>query len=90
MGGLGVDGVLMVLGDPHDPLEVPAILVILGRRSIMGWYSGTSIDSEDTLSFCVLTGVRSTNEVFALESATEAYERMISGKARFRCALKTG
>jgi D-arabinose 1-dehydrogenase-like Zn-dependent alcohol dehydrogenase len=90
LGGLSVNGKFMVLGVPRDPLEVPVSLLIPGRRSIMGWYSGTSIDSEDTLSFSVLTGVRSMNEVFPLESVTEAYERMITGKARFRVVLKTG
>jgi len=88
LGGLGVNGVFMVLGVPRDPLEVPVYLLMPGRRSILGWYSGTSIDSEDTLSFSVLTGVRSMNEVFPFESVNEAYERMISGKARFRAVLK--
>jgi D-arabinose 1-dehydrogenase-like Zn-dependent alcohol dehydrogenase len=90
LGGLSVNGKFMVLGVPRDPLDVPVSLLIPGRRSIMGWYSGTSIDSEDTLSFSALTGVRSMNEVFPLESVTEAYERMITGKARFRAVLKTG
>jgi D-arabinose 1-dehydrogenase-like Zn-dependent alcohol dehydrogenase len=89
LGGLSVKGKLMVLGAPSNPLEVPASLLIPGRRTIMGWYSGTSIDSEDTLSFSLLNGVRSMNEVFTLDSVTEAYERMISGKARFRVVLKT-
>ena len=89
LGGLSVKGKLMVLGAPSNPLEVPASLLIPARRSIMGWYSGTSIDSEDTLSFSLLNGVRSMNEVFTLDSVTEAYERMISGKARFRVVLKT-
>ena len=88
IGGLSVYGKLMVLGAPHDPLEVPAGPLIAGRRSIMGWYSGTSIDSEDTLSFSVLTGVKSMNEVFPLEQVTAAYDHMISGKARFRVVLK--
>jgi D-arabinose 1-dehydrogenase-like Zn-dependent alcohol dehydrogenase len=55
----------------------------------MGWPSGTSIDSQDTLSFSILSGVRSMNEVFPLERAEEAYESMMSGKARFRCVLTT-
>ncbi len=63
---------------------------ISGRRSIVGWPSGTSIDSQDTLSFSALTGVRSMNEIFPLERVTEAYERMMSGKARFRAVLTTG
>jgi D-arabinose 1-dehydrogenase-like Zn-dependent alcohol dehydrogenase len=90
LGGLGVNGKLLVLGAPHEPLEVPAFLLIGGRRSVAGWYSGTSIDSQDTLSFSKLSGVRAMTEVFPLERATEAYDRMMSGKARFRVVLTTG
>jgi D-arabinose 1-dehydrogenase-like Zn-dependent alcohol dehydrogenase len=90
MGGLGVNGKLIVLGAADEPLEVPALLLITGRRSVLGWYSGTSIDSQDTLSFSVLTGVRAMTEVFPLERVTEGYERMMSGKARFRVVLTTG
>jgi D-arabinose 1-dehydrogenase-like Zn-dependent alcohol dehydrogenase len=89
LGGLGVNGSLMILGAPHS-LEVSPFLLIGGRRSIKGWYSGTSIDSQDTLAFSVQSGVRSMNEVFPLERAAEAYERMMSGKARFRVVLTTG
>jgi D-arabinose 1-dehydrogenase-like Zn-dependent alcohol dehydrogenase len=90
LGGLGINGKLMVLGAPHEPLEVSAFLLIGGRRSVAGWYSGTSIDSQDTLSFSTLTGVRAMTEVYPLERAAEAYERMMSGKARFRVVLTTG
>jgi D-arabinose 1-dehydrogenase-like Zn-dependent alcohol dehydrogenase len=90
LGGLGVNGRFIILGGAPEPLEVPPNLLISGRRSILGWPSGTSIDSQDTLSFSVLTGVRSMNEVFPLERAPEAYERMMSGKARFRVVLTTG
>jgi D-arabinose 1-dehydrogenase-like Zn-dependent alcohol dehydrogenase len=89
LGGLGANGKLMVLGAPHKSLAVPAGLLIGGRRSVAGWYSGTSIDSQDTLSFSTLAGVRAMTEVFPLERATEAYERMMSGKARFRVVLTT-
>jgi alcohol dehydrogenase/propanol-preferring alcohol dehydrogenase len=89
LGGLGVNGRLIVLGVPAS-LEVSPFLLISGRRSVVGWYSGTSIDSQDTLAFSVLNGVRSMNEAFPLERATEAYERMTSGKARFRVVLTTG
>jgi len=89
LGGLGVHGTLMVLGAPPS-LEVSPFLLIAGRRRVMGWYSGTAIDSQDTLSFSVLSGVRSMNEVFPLERAAEAYERMMSGRARFRVVLTTG
>lgn len=90
MGGLGVNGKLIILGAADEPLEVNGILMIGGRRSIMGWPSGNSIDSQDTLSFSVLTGVRAMTEVFPLEHAAEAYEHMMSGKARFRAVLTTG
>ncbi len=89
LGGLGVDGKLVIVGAPTDPLEVPALPLLFGRRSIMGWPSGTSIDSQDTLAFSVLTGVRAMTEVFPLERAAEAYEHMMSGKARFRAVITT-
>ena len=89
LGGLGNNGRLIVLGAPHDPLAVSALLLIGGRRSVAGWYSGTSIDSQDTLSFSTLSGVRAMTEVYPLERAAEAYERMMSGKARFRVVLTT-
>jgi|SRR5580765_511782 len=87
--GLGVHGSLMVLGAPPS-LEASAFLLISGSRSIRGWYSGTSIDSEETLAFSAFAGVRSMNEVFPLERVAEAYERMLSGRARFRVVLTTG
>jgi len=90
LGGLGVNGKLIVIGASDEPLEVPPNLFISGRRSIVGWPSGTSIDSQDTLNFSVLSGVRSMNEVFPLERAPEAYELMMSGKVRFRAVLTTG
>jgi D-arabinose 1-dehydrogenase-like Zn-dependent alcohol dehydrogenase len=90
VGGLSVNGKLIILGAAHEPLEIAAIQLIAARRSIVGWPSGTSIDSQDTMSFSAMTGVRSMNEVFPLERAAEAYERMMSGKARFRVVLTTG
>jgi D-arabinose 1-dehydrogenase-like Zn-dependent alcohol dehydrogenase len=90
LGGLGINGKLIVLGAPAEPLVVPAGLLIGGRRSLAGWPSGASIDSQDTLAFSVLTGVRSVNQVFPLERAAEAYDLMLSGKARFRVVLTTG
>jgi D-arabinose 1-dehydrogenase-like Zn-dependent alcohol dehydrogenase len=89
LGGLGVNGKLVILGAAAEPLQVSGIPLILGRRSIMGWPSGNSIDSQDTLAFSKLTGVRVMTEVFPLERAAEAYEHMMSGKARFRAVLKT-
>ena len=75
------------LGGPHEPLQVPAGVLIAGRRSVMGWYSGTAADSQDALAFSTLAGVRSMNEVFPLERAEEAYDQMMSGRARFRAVL---
>ncbi|HEY6197118.1 MAG TPA: alcohol dehydrogenase [Candidatus Binatia bacterium] len=89
IGGLGVDGKLMVLGAADAPIEAPAVPLIFGRRSIVGWPSGSSIDSQDTLAFSALTGVRPMTEVFPLDRAAEGYERMMSGKARFRVVLTT-
>jgi D-arabinose 1-dehydrogenase-like Zn-dependent alcohol dehydrogenase len=89
LGGLGPHGKLLVLGAPPS-ISVSPGLLIGGRRSVEGWYSGTSIDSQDTLAFSVQSGVRSMNEVFPLERVGEAYERMISGKARFRVVLTLG
>ena len=90
LGGLGVNGRLIVVGAPSEPLEVPAGLLIGGRRSITGWPSGTSLDSQETMAFSVLAGVRPIKEEFPLERAAEAYERMISGKARVRVVVTTG
>ena len=90
IGGLGVGGKLLIVGAPTDPLQVPAGFLLGGRRSIAGWPSGTSIESEDTLKFAVLTGVRSRSEVFPLEQAQAAYDRMMSGQARFRVVLTAG
>jgi len=90
LGGLAVNGNLVVIGVSDEPIEVPPALFIMGRRSLVGWPAGTSMDSQDTLSFSVLSGVRSMNEVFPLERAGEAYDRMMSGKARFRAVLTTG
>ncbi|RPJ55863.1 MAG: alcohol dehydrogenase, partial [Acidobacteria bacterium] len=64
--------------------------LLAGRRSVRGWYSGTAIDSQDTLAFSTRSGVRSMNEIFPLERASEAYDRMMSGKARFRVVLTVG
>jgi D-arabinose 1-dehydrogenase-like Zn-dependent alcohol dehydrogenase len=90
LGGLAVNGKLIMIGASDEPLEVSPIFFLSGRRSVLGWPSGTSIDSQDTLSFSVLSGVRPMTEVFPLENAAEAYEQMMSGKARFRAVLTTG
>ena len=71
-------------------MQVSPIQLLTKNQSVKGWYSGTSIDSEDTLSFSAQTGVRSMNEVYSLEKAEEAYQRMMSGEARFRAVLDMG
>ncbi len=86
-GGLAIKGTLVVIGAAPS-MQVSPIFLLSGSRSIKGWYSGTSIDSEDTLAFSARTGVRSMNEVYPLQRAAEAYERMMSGKARFRVVLE--
>jgi D-arabinose 1-dehydrogenase-like Zn-dependent alcohol dehydrogenase len=86
IGGLGPGGTFMVIG-VSPSLEVSPGQLIGGSLAVKGWYSGMSIDSEDTLAFSMLTGVRSMNEVYPLERVTEAYDRMISGKAKFRVVL---
>lgn len=88
--GLATNGKLIVLGAPADMMEVSALALLGERRSIMGWPSGSSIDSQDTLAFAALAGVQSKNEVFTLDRAAEAYDRMMSGRARFRVVITTG
>ena len=85
--GLGRDGKMVVVGASPEPIQVTPLQLIMGRRSIQGWPSGTSADSEDTLNFSVLTGVRPMIEKFPLDRAPEAYERMMSGKAEYRVVL---
>jgi D-arabinose 1-dehydrogenase-like Zn-dependent alcohol dehydrogenase len=84
--GLAVNGTLLVLG-AADSLQLAPWILISAKRSVKGWYSGTSIDSEDTLRFSAQTGVHSMNETFPFERVNEAYDRMTSGKARFRVVL---
>ena len=85
--GLGPNGKLMVIGATFDPIEVTPIQLISGSRTIQGWAAGTPADSEDTLRFAELTGVRPMIETYPLEKAGEAYARMMSGKAEFRVVL---
>ncbi|MFB3078160.1 MAG: alcohol dehydrogenase, partial [Lysobacterales bacterium] len=85
--GLGVNGKLMVVAAPDEPIEVSPLQLILGRKSIQGWPAGNAKDSEDAMNFSVTTGVRPRIETFPLEKAGEAYERMMSNRARFRVVL---
>jgi D-arabinose 1-dehydrogenase-like Zn-dependent alcohol dehydrogenase len=85
--GLGAGGKLLVVGASADPISVTPIQLIGQRRSIQGWPSGSARDSEDTLNFCALTGIRPMVETISLEQAAAGYDRMLSGKARFRVVL---
>jgi D-arabinose 1-dehydrogenase-like Zn-dependent alcohol dehydrogenase len=89
LGGLGLNGCFIVVG-AAQAMQISPLQLISTRQSIKGWYSGTALDSQDTLAFSVLSGVRSMNEQYPLEKAAEGYERMASGKARFRVVLTTG
>ena len=90
MGGLALNGKLIIIGASEEPVEVSPNFFLMGHRSTIGWPSGTSIDSRDTLSFSVLTGARSMNEVFPIKRTAEAYELMMNGKVRFLAVLTTG
>jgi len=88
--GLGVEGKMVVVGASADPIEVSPFQLIGGGKSIQGWASGIAADSEDTLLFSAMTGVRPMIEEFPLEQAPAAYQRMMSGKATFRVVLTMG
>jgi D-arabinose 1-dehydrogenase-like Zn-dependent alcohol dehydrogenase len=88
--GLSVAGTLLVPAAPTEPLTVNVMSLILGRRSVAGWYSGTARDSQDTLEFSLLSGVHPMIEKYPLGEVAEAYEQMHSGKARFRVVLTMG
>jgi D-arabinose 1-dehydrogenase-like Zn-dependent alcohol dehydrogenase len=87
LGGLGIDGELIVVGAAPEPLPVHTAPMIGTRASIKAWPSGTCADSEDTMRFAVQTGVRAMVETMPLERAADAYARMMSGAARFRMVL---
>src|SRR6202045_4086164 len=89
VGGLGVNGTMMVIG-AVGALTVNSLDLLGKRAAVKGWYSGTAVDSEDTLRFSQRNRVVSTNEIYPLEQAQTAYERMMSGKAHFRVVLKVG
>lgn len=90
LGGLAVDGTLIILGVSEEPVEVSTTQFVMGRHSVQGWPSGTASDSEDTLAFSARTGVKAMVERFPLVRAADAYDRMMSGRARFRVVLTTG
>lgn len=90
VGGLGINGNLLIPAAPNDPLTVSVMPLLMGRRQISGWYSGTARDSQDTLEFSALSDVHPMIEKFPLSRVAEAYERMHSGKVRFRVVLTMG
>jgi D-arabinose 1-dehydrogenase-like Zn-dependent alcohol dehydrogenase len=85
--GVAPNGHLLIVGAAFDPLAISPIQFINGRRGVQGWASGTAKDSEDTMQFSALSGVRPMIEKFPLEKAAEAYDQMLSGRARFRAVL---
>jgi alcohol dehydrogenase/propanol-preferring alcohol dehydrogenase len=87
IGGLAFDGTLMVVGVGPDNIEVPPAPMVMGRRSVKGWPSGTAADSEDAMRLAALSGIRPMIETFPLVEAAAAFDRMMSGKARFRVVL---
>jgi len=87
LGGLAPSGRLVVVGADMEAIPVPPLALISKRLSVSGWSSGTAKDSQETMEFCALTGVRSMNEVFPLEKAPEAYEKMMRGEVRLRAVL---
>jgi D-arabinose 1-dehydrogenase-like Zn-dependent alcohol dehydrogenase len=88
--GLSASGTLLVPAAPTEPLMVNVFSLIIGRRSVAGWYSGTAKDSQDTLEFSMLSGVHPMIEKYPLAAVAEAYEQMHSGRARFRVVLTMG
>jgi len=88
--GVAPNGKLLIVGAGFEPLSITPLQLIMGRRAIQGWPSGSAKDSEETMQFSSLTGVRPMIEKYPLEKAAEAYNQMISGKARFRVVLTMG
>jgi D-arabinose 1-dehydrogenase-like Zn-dependent alcohol dehydrogenase len=87
VGGLGYDGTLLIVGAAHEPLELATAMMIGGRQGLRAWPSGTCVDSEDTMKFAALTGVRAMIETVPLAQAQTGYDKMMSGDARFRMVL---
>ena len=88
--GLAPAGKFILVGAPDGPVVLNPFPMLLGRRTVTGWPSGTAMDSEDTLNFSALTGIKPMIETFPLEKAEDAYARMMGGKARFRVVITTG
>lgn len=90
LGGLGLNGKMIMVGVSEEPVEVSIVQFVMGRNSVQGWPSGTAADSQETLAFSALSGVKLMTEEYPLSRAAEAYDRMMSGKARFRVVLTPG
>jgi D-arabinose 1-dehydrogenase-like Zn-dependent alcohol dehydrogenase len=90
LGGLSLNGKLLVIGATPEPLQASTFMLLTRQLSIQGWYSGTSIDAEDTLGFALENGVKAMTELFPLDRAKEAYDRMMRGKVTFRAVLTMG
>ena len=88
IGGLGIDGKLLMVGATPEPVEVNPMEMLMGRKSVAGWPSGTPTDSEDTLNFSALFDTKPMIEEYSLDDVKEAYDRMINNKSRFRVVLK--
>jgi D-arabinose 1-dehydrogenase-like Zn-dependent alcohol dehydrogenase len=85
--GLSINGQLVLVGADVEPMQINPVQLLAGRRTISGWPSGSARDSEDCLRFCALKGIKPMIEPFSFSQAGEAYERMMSGKARFRAVI---
>ena len=90
MGGLGTNGKLVLIAQTEEPIEVNSLQLLVGRKSILGWYSGYAKDSEETLAFSRLTGVKAMVEAYPFEKVNEAFDKMMNGKPRFKVALRMG
>ena len=85
--GLSPSGNLLIPAAPAEPLTMSIMPLIMGRRSLTGWYSGTAMDSQDTMDFSAMSGVHPMIEKYDLDRVADAYEQMHSGKVRFRVVL---
>jgi len=90
VGGLAGNGKLLIVGVPHEPISVSVMQIVSGKNALQGWASGSAMDSEDTLRFSALSGVKPMIEKYPLAKVAEAYDQMISGRVRFRAVLTMG
>jgi D-arabinose 1-dehydrogenase-like Zn-dependent alcohol dehydrogenase len=88
IGGLGINGKLIMVGRAEEAVEVPIQQFVMRRNTVQGWPSGTAADSQETLAFSALSGVRPMIEEFPLSRVPEVYDRMMTSKVRFRAVLR--